>query len=82
MAVGSVFQTGVNGVRDGLNSARQAADNIAKIGTVEPRSEQGATGDLAEQIVNLKVSENQVKASAKVIETADEMLGTLIDTRA
>ena len=38
--------------------------------------------DLASAIVDLKTSELQVKASAKVIQVADETIGTLIDTKA
>lgn len=39
------------------------------------------TGDLATSIVDLKIGENQVKASAAVIRTADEVMGTLIDIK-
>lgn len=35
--------------------------------------------NLNESIVNLTVAEHQAKASANVIKTADEVLGTLID---
>ncbi len=38
--------------------------------------------ELTEAIVNLKVAEFQSKASAEVIKTADETLGSLIDVRA
>ncbi|NQY62690.1 MAG: hypothetical protein HRT38_03020 [Alteromonadaceae bacterium] len=37
--------------------------------------------DLTESVVKLKVAEVQAKASAAVIQTADETLGTLIDVR-
>lgn len=40
------------------------------------------TGDLATSIVDLKIGEIQVKASAAVIRTADEMLGTIVDIKA
>ncbi|MGJ8691726.1 MAG: hypothetical protein ACSHW0_04535 [Thalassotalea sp.] len=35
--------------------------------------------DLTQEVVNLKVAEYQAKASAEVIQTADETLGTLLD---
>jgi flagellar hook protein FlgE len=38
--------------------------------------------DLAESLVGLTQGRNEVQASARVVETADEVLGTLIDTRA
>jgi len=37
------------------------------------------TPDLNQSLVNLKVAEYQAKASAEVIKTADENLGTLLD---
>lgn len=40
------------------------------------------TADLATSIVDLKIGEIQVKASAKVIETADALIGAIIDIKA
>ena len=37
---------------------------------------------LAESLVELKSARNDVEAGARVVATADEMLGTLVDTRA
>ena len=81
MAIGSVtstglLNTGVKGVQTGLASANDAAGRIARFGTTEQ------DGDLATPIVDLKRSELQVKASAAVIKTADEVVGTLIDIKA
>lgn len=81
MAIGSissagVLATGVQGVQTGFAQANDAAGRIARFGTTEQN------GDLATPIVDLKRSELQVKASAAVIKTADEMMGTLIDIKA
>ncbi len=81
MAIGSVsstsvLATGVQGVQTGLASANDAAGKIARFGTTQQ------DGDLATPLVQLKSSELQVKASAAVIKTADEMVGTLIDIKA
>ena len=81
MTVGSVsssslLATGVQGVQKGMARANDAAGAIARNGTTEQ------DGDLATPIVDLKRSELQVKASAAVIKTADEMMGTLIDIKA
>ncbi len=72
----SVLATGVQGVQAGVARANDAAGKIARFGTTEQ------DGDLATPIVNLKSSELQVKASAAVIKTADDMIGTLIDIKA
>lgn len=77
--VGSVLNAGVNGIQAGLKGAQKAADDIASIGT---KGEGNALSDLSTAAVELKTSELQVKASAKVVEAADGMLGTLIDTMA
>ena len=48
------------------------------------RPSQYASGDqvqLPDELVNLKVAELHAGASAKVIQTASDMLGTLIDIR-
>lgn len=81
MAIGpvsssSVLATGIQGVQTGMANANEAAGKIARLGTTEQ------DGDFVTPIVELKQSELQVKASAAVIKSADEMLGTLIDIKA
>ncbi|MFT3931873.1 MAG: hypothetical protein QM709_16420 [Spongiibacteraceae bacterium] len=81
MAIGSVssssvLATGVQGVQTGLANASDAANKIARLGTTE------SDGDFITPVVDLKSSELQVKASAAVIKSADEMIGTLIDIKA
>ncbi len=76
MATQPLLSTGLQGVREGLQRANDAATRIAG---------SGATGDLesiTEAVVDLRVAELQVKASAKVIETAEQTLGTIIDVLA
>jgi len=78
--VDSVLATGIAGVQTGLQQAQKAAETIASAGTTEPEANSQAS--LTEVAVELKLSETQVKASAAVIKTADEMIGTLIDIKA
>ena len=47
-----------------------------------PQSQANTQADMAESLVGLMQGRNEVQASARVVETADEVLGTLIDTRA
>lgn len=72
----SVLGTGIQGVQAGMARANDAAGKIARFGTTEQDT------DLATPIVDLKTSELQVKASAAVVKTADDMIGTLIDIKA
>ena len=75
MAVNSILSTGLQGVQNGLGQASKAAGEIARFGTTAGDD----LGDLTTSLVNLKASETQVKASAAVIKSADEVIGTLID---
>lgn len=73
MAVGSALQAGYLGLQRGLRDAQTAAETIA-----QPNLEAGA-GELTEALVDLLQAEIQVKASAEVVDSAQESIGTLID---
>lgn len=95
MNVQSAFNSGVEGFQKATETANQAASSIASAINIQPadfQQEQTATdtninqhnsagelSDLNQSIVDLKVAEYQAKASAKVVKTADETLGTLLD---
>ena len=94
---GNAFSAGLSGIQAGQRRVEQAAGEIASSAVtappanppqgpqqVNPGSESQANGsvDLAENLVGLTQGRNEVQASARVVETADEVLGTLIDTRA
>lgn len=76
MTINSVLATGVQGIHTGVAQANRAAGDIARMATGDD------TVDLATSLVALKSGETQVKAAAKVVESADEAIGTLIDIRA
>ena len=79
--VDSVLSAGVRGMQAGVERAQSAASDIARAGTVAPERGDTVT-DITEAAVELKVAEQQVVASASVVRTADEVLGTLVDTTA
>ena len=72
-----VLQTGVQGIQRGLSQANQAAQQIAT-----GPAKGAELPELTESAVALKVAEHQVKASAQVVRSADETIGTLLDTMA
>lgn len=92
--IDSVLSAGLQGVQNGIANAREAARDIVEATTTTPGTIFGttdnpgttenteATASIIEAVVDLKASELQVAASAAVIKTADEVLGTLVDTRA
>lgn len=74
MSISSVMSLGMQGIQAGINRSEVAAGRIAGAGDIE-------SWDLASSMVGLKSSEIQVKASASVVKTGDQILGTLIDIR-
>ena len=70
--VDAVFQSGLEGLQTGLNRLSTNAQAIAS-------SSGGNSADLAANLVDLKVAQRQVEASAAVIKVADEIVGSLLD---
>lgn len=93
MDVRSVFNSGLAGFQNASAQLSNASSRIAQAGTAEnsttanqqtqeslPPSAERAPISITTELINMKVAEMQAKASVKVIESADDMLGTLIDT--
>ena len=88
----SILSAGIAGVQAGQSSALSAAQKITSaVGSGQPKAgsvneinaaNSNSLDNITEGVVELVASEQQVQASASVIETADEVLGTLIDTKA
>ncbi|SFP05738.1 hypothetical protein [Pseudomonas borbori] len=94
----NVFSSGISSIQAGQRRVDQAAAEIAgnpvagppqaaqtpAPNQVDPSS--GAAGqgraDLSESLVALRVGQHEAQAGARVVRTADEVLGTLIDTKA
>lgn len=85
---GNAFNTGLSGIQSGMRRVDQAASEIASStlpAQVEAQPVEAAVqapNDLAGSLVGLTQGRYEVQANARVVETADEVLGTLIDTRA
>ncbi|MDH4556086.1 hypothetical protein E8F11_13050 [Pseudomonas sp. BN417] len=79
---GNAFSAGLGAIQSGRRRIDQAVGDIAgsSLRRVEPPQAEAA--DLATRLVALEVGKVEAQAGAKVIETADAALGTLIDTRA
>jgi flagellar hook protein FlgE len=79
MAINSVLQSGIQGFQSSVRGMQDTASRIAQTSI----SESGAsTSDLAGSFIELKLYERSAEASAKVVKTADSMLGTLLDIKA
>lgn len=88
----SALNSGLNGIHTGMKRLKEDAHEIAKANiqdrppaaagtTATPPAGQGLA-DIARPLVGLMEDRTQVAISAKVIETADEVLGTLLDIKA
>ena len=78
MSTISGFSSAVTGINRGMDGMRRNAQAIASQGTSEPVSVKAVT----ESLVDLKSNSLQVEASAKVLSTQNEILGTLLDEMA
>ncbi len=92
MDVRSAFNSGLAGFQDASAQLSNASSRIAQAGIAEigmtenmrPLESHSLSAErtpisLTTELVNLKVAEFQATASAKVITTADDALGSLID---
>lgn len=80
--ISNTLGIGIQGIQDGLQGMDNAARRIARGGADGPQGSASGSGDLIEPIVDLKLYERSVEASAQVVKTADETLGTLLDIMA
>ncbi len=94
----SAFASGTSAIQSGQRRVDQAASDIASNAITQPqqptstppanqvnpspRAAEQTRADLAESLVALRQGQNEAEAGAKVVKTADEVLGTLIDTKA
>lgn len=79
MDIGSVINQGLIGMQKSQSSMFQSAQQIAGM------AKEGANAspqDLAENLVNLKVQQNMFDSSAKVVKTASDTIGTLLNVKA
>tara|TARA_R110001599_G_C12181396_1_gene654089 strand:- start:1200 stop:1442 length:243 start_codon:yes stop_codon:yes gene_type:complete len=76
MSVNSILHSGIQGVQSATQGVERAAKDIVRSGT------DGAAGqnNVVESIVDLQLYERSVQASAQIVKTADEVLGTILDT--
>lgn len=74
---GNAFSVGLASVQTGQRRVDQAGSDIANAGARTASSDA-----LTDHLVDLRRGQHEVEAGAKVIQAADETLGTLLDIRA
>lgn len=85
----SAHSSGVNGMHAAFKGLKSAAREVAalnggpdKASSEAPASDSGDVQDAADALSQLKLYQRQVQASAKVVETADAVVGFLLDVHA
>ncbi|MCQ2028272.1 hypothetical protein [Stutzerimonas zhaodongensis] len=79
----SLLSAGLSAYQAGRQRVDQAATVIAgRTVPVETFQVVAETVELTEQLVQMKVGEHQAKAGVRLLQTADEVLGTLVNTKA
>ena len=78
MRIDSAFNSGLQGIQRGLSQTQKSANDIVDA-TVNKDS---TVGDVTRAVVDLRQAEQQVQASAEVVKTADQLLGSIIDIKA
>lgn len=80
MDVGSVVNQGLIGMQKSQSSMLQSAQQIAQAGTTQRDNPQA--NDVTESLINLRAQSQVFDSSAKVVKSAEETIGTLLDVKA
>lgn len=80
-ATGSVLHQGLIGMQNSSAEISEAAQTIARAGRDESQP-LDLQQDIVEPLVEMKVETLLFEASAKVVSTADDMIGALLDVEA
>jgi len=77
MSLPSVTNSGLQGIHQGWDNLRKDAQAIASATTQRDEN----TVDIAQAMVDMNVNTRYTEASVKVIQAADEILGSLLDIK-
>lgn len=85
MDIGSIVNQGLIGMQKSQSFMLQSAQQIAQVGTIQraavPEVNQPSQ-DPSSSLINLKIQSQVFDSSAKVVKSADEAIGTLLDIKA
>ncbi len=80
----SLLSAGLDAYQAGQQRVDRASVGIADLNlpVVERSQAVSDSVELTDELVQMRVGEHQAKAGARLLETADDVLGTLINTTA
>lgn len=82
MAINSILSTAYQGIQTASQGVSEAASDIASQSVTDTTSESIESNDLVQSLVELKQSEIQFTANAKVISSASDLVGSILDIKA
>ncbi len=77
MDVGSISQNALLGITKGVNQANESSQKLASREQLS-----GENTNSTKELIALKEAETQVQISAKVAQTANDIIGNIIDIKA
>lgn len=80
MNIGSVVNQGLIGMQRSQTEMARSSLQIAEAGTTQRNNPE--KNDLVEPLLNLEIQSHIFEASAKVVKTANETIGTLLNIKA
>ncbi len=84
MQINSLLSAGLGAYQAGQQRVDHASAVVADrtLPAAETSQAMADTVELTEQLVQMKVGEHQANAGVRLLQTADEVLGTLVNTKA
>jgi len=84
MQINSLLSAGLGAYQAGQQRVDQASAVVTDrtLPAAETSQALADTVELTEQLVQMKVGEHQANAGVRLLQTADEVLGTLVNTKA
>jgi len=79
MQINNALNIGVQGFQNAQSRATEAATEIASQSVAKTPEQAEQTKDLTNSLIELKTAEIDANANAKVIQTASDVLGSIID---
>ena len=75
----SIFQAGLTGFERGMQGVQKAAGEIASASHSNLESSEKPVKEIAESLIDAKISARQAEASVAVIKAGDEAIGSILD---
>jgi flagellar hook-associated protein FlgK len=79
-SIGSIVNQGLIGLQSSQASIARSTQQIVEAGTTQ--RDNPARNDLVEPLINIKAQTRVFNASAKVVEVANDTIGTLLNIKA